>query len=435
MLFTVAATLLTAVVFGLIPAVQAGGVDLIEALKATGRGSIHGRSAFTGGIVALEISLSFMLLVAAGLLMTSALRMGSEPLGFNPDRVIATRIDLPSSYSTPSVRSGFYDRLIRTLERVPGASAVALASRLPPDTGSNNVLEIPGRQTMPGAQVHDVSAEAVSPAFFQTLTIPILRGRPFNEHDGLDSAPVAIVNEALVREYFPHTDPLGNQVRISASMPWLNIVGVSGNIKHTELMNEMQWHETPFLYRPVSQDPRPSVEVAIRTSGNNAGLEPAIANAIAWFDVSIPKTEVEPLSAHLARILAYPRFRAVVLAFFALTALLLSAIGLHGVLSQTVAGRTREFGVRRAVGAQTRDVIMLVARQGSFPVLTGLAAGLSGVLAFSSVLSSLLYGIEPANPAALAAISVVLLIVSVIAMGLPARRAARVDPMVALRDE
>jgi hypothetical protein len=261
------------------------------------------------------------------------------------------------------------------------------------------------------------------------------RGRVFNAQDWEGGQQVAIVNEALAREYFPAADPIGQQIRIPGGMPWLTIVGVVGNLKHAQLMNEMSWIETPILYRPLAQEQRTSIQIAVRSRGNFASLGQAVQAQIAAIDPAIPLAGVEPLAVRISRKLAYPRFRATVLALFAIGALLLSAIGLHGVLSQLVARRTAEFGVRRAVGAQTYHVLMLVARQGGAPVLAGLVAGIGSTLAFSQVVASLLYGIRPADPIALAAVSLVLAAVAGLAIMTPAIRAARVDPAIALRDE
>ena len=218
-------------------------------------------------------------------------------------------------------------------------------------------------------------------------------------------------------------------------MPWLTIVGVSGNLKHTQLMNEMSWVETPILYRPLAQEPRPAIQVAVRASGDVGLLAGQIQKQIAAVDSAIPMNDVGMLSARLAKTLAYPRFRAVVLTFFAVGALLLSAVGLHGVLAQLVAQRMPEFGVRRAVGAQEHDLLLLIVRQGGGPVLIGLVVGLSLAVVFGRVISGLLYGVQTADAGVLAAAALTLVMVAGLAIALPAVRAARVDPMVALREE
>jgi putative ABC transport system permease protein len=427
LVFSGALAVATTLIFGLVPAVRASRVDLTQHLKAAGRGSVTGRRRLSGAVITVEMALSFALLTGAGLLMTSALRMGSEPLGFDPDHLLATRVTMPRyRYPNDSQRLRAYDQL---LDRLP-AGAV-LASKIPPDAGGNQILEVQGRPVTPGSEAHDVGADAVSPGFFDVLKIPLRRGRPFDGRDREKSQPVAIVNDALAREYFPHTGPLGQQIRIpGGGMPWMTIVGVVGNLKHTQLMNEMSWVETPIFYRPLAQEPRSSMQVAVR-GGDSREIE----SAIEAVGPAIPVNEVETLTARLSKTLAYPRFRATVLGFFALGALLLSAVGLHGVLSQLVAQRTPEFGVRRAVGAQTRDLILLVAKQGGVPVLAGLAAGILATIAFSRVLTGLLYGIQAVDPRVIAAVSATLLTAAGVAIVTPARRAARVDPMTALRDE
>jgi predicted permease len=348
---------------------------------------------------------------------------------------VGTRVALPVfRYSTDAQRIQVYDRLLERLERVPGVACVTLASKIPPEAGGNQNLEFQGRPV--ASEIHDVGADAVSPGFFDVLNIPLRRGRALGTQDRENSQPVAIINEALAHEYFPNTEPLGQQIRIpGGSMPWLTIVGVVGNLKHTQLMNEMSWVETPIFYRALAQEARQSVQIVVRAVGNLGSVRQEIQNQIAAVDPSIPINEVEALTSRLARTLAYPRFRATVLAFFALGALILSAVGLHGVLSQLVAQRIPEFGVRKAVGAQTHDLLLLIARQGGVPVLAGLGIGLCLTLALSRLLANLLYGIQAADPNALALVSLTLLTVAGLAILLPATRAARVDPMVALRDE
>ncbi len=436
LVFGILLSIATTLIFGLLPALRASKVDLTEHLKAAGRGSVHGRHGFAKAVIAVEMALSFVLLIGAGLLMTSALRMGSEPLGFNFDRVVTTRLPLPAfRYSTDAQRMLACDRLLERLERMPGAIGVTLASKVPPEAGGNQVLEVQGRPAA-DREIHDVGADAISPGFFDVLKIPLRQGRAFNSRDRENSAPVAIVNEALAREYFPSADPLGQHIRLTGGMmPWLTVVGVVGNLKHTQLMNEMSWVETPIFYRPLTQEPRRAVQIAMRTAADAGSMGKQIQEQITAVDPSIPFGDVEPLNSRLARVLAYPRFRAMVLGMFAMGALILSAIGLHGVLSHLVAQRIPEFGVRRAVGAQTRDLLLLIAWQGGLPVLAGLGAGIVLTLAFSRVLTNLLYGIQPADPKLLATISLTLLAVSGFAILLPARRAAQVDPMIALRDE
>jgi putative ABC transport system permease protein len=425
--FSLLLAVATTMIFALLPAWRASRVDLTEYLKAGGRGAVRGGQSWARILIAIEMAVSFSLLAGAGLFLSSALRMGSEHLGFNPDGVVAVRLSLPASrYPTGPKRLDAYERLLR---RMP---AVALASKLPPEAGGNQSLEIQGRR-LSAAEVHDVGADAVSPGFFDTLQIPLRRGRAFTAQDRENSLPVVIINEALAAKYFPDSDPLGQQLRLrGGAMPWMTVIGVVGNLKHTELMNEMAWVESPILYRPMTQEPRPFVQVAVR--GPAATLA-EVQRQIAAIDPSIPTSDAGPLRSRLTKILAYPRFRAAVFGLFAFTTLLLSAVGLHGVLSQLVARRTAEFGLRRAVGAQTHDLLFLIARQGGAPVLAGLGAGVALTMVFRRVLGNLLYGIQPADPVALGMVSILLLTVAVIAMAVPAVRAASVVPMAALRHE
>lgn len=436
--FSIAMAIATTLIFALLPALRAARVDLIQHLKTGGRGSVQGRHGWAKAAVAFEIALSFLLLISSGLFLTSALRMGSEHLGFSPDNVLTARISLPPfRYSTGEQRTLLYDRLLERLERMPGASGVALTSRIPTGNGwPESALEIQGRPAESGYETHDVGMEAVSPGFFDVLNIPLRRGRTLVAQDRAGGALVVLINEALARKYFPKGDALGQRIRVPHTpMPWLTIVGVVGNLKHTELMNEMQWVETPVLYRPLAQDPGGSVEIAVRTVGSMGTLVPELQKQIAAVDPFIPVSQIESLTSRLGTTLAYPRFRAVIFAFFALGALTLAAVGLHGVLSQLVAQRIPEFGVRKAVGAQTLDLLWLVARQGGLPVIGGLGAGVCLTIAASRLLTNLLYGVRPADSSALVAVSLMLLAVAALAIALPAIRAARVDPMVALREE
>ncbi|HEY3741130.1 MAG TPA: FtsX-like permease family protein [Bryobacteraceae bacterium] len=434
LIFSLTLSIATTLIFGLLPALRASKVDVIEHLKSAGRGLIRGHHYLAESVIALEMAISFLLLIGATLLMTSAIRMGSENLGFHYDRIQSARIALPASrYSTDTQQILASDRLLEALERTPGVDVVTVASRLPPDAGGNEVLEVQGRTVDPAHEIHDVGADTVSPGYFHVLDIPIRQGRAFDTSDRNSSAPVTIINEALANEYFPHTDPLGRQIRIAGEKtPWLTVVGVAGNVKHTQLMNEMSWVETPILYRPIAQDPRLRFQLGVRAS---ASIARKIEEQIAAIDPSIPLDDVEPLASRLATTLAYPRFRATVLSLFGLAALILSSVGLHGVLAQIVSRRIPEFGIRKALGAQTYSLLWLIARQGGLPIAAGLATGIVLTLVLSRILSNLLYGVQPADPVTLVFVSLILLAVASLAILSPAIHAARVDPMRALRDE
>jgi putative ABC transport system permease protein len=249
---------------------------------------------------------------------------------------------------------------------------------------------------------------------------------------------VAVVNQALVQKYFPHDDSLGQIIRLGEkdrATPWMTIVGVVADEKHPTLYQEMSLIETPAVFRPITQDPPKSVSIAVRTIAYQAAIGGEIQRAIAAIDSSVPVNEIETMQKRMSLLLAYPRFRAALLAVFAGFALLLAAIGLHGILEQFVAQRTQEIGVRMAIGAQRRDIARLVAKHGGLPVLAGLALGLLCAMALGRYLSSLLYDVAPGDLITLMTVSLALMITAAIAMSIPASRAVRVDPMVALRHE
>jgi putative ABC transport system permease protein len=445
LLFAAGLSVGTMLACGLFPALRASRVDLSRRLKAAGRGffgtGFRRRTVQT--LVAAEMAISVVLLAGACLLMSSALRINSEPLGFDPHRVYATSKSLPNArYAKPEEKIRFYDTVVERLTRLPGVAGVALGSTLPPDGGGGFKLEIDGSPGPVRSGAGNIRKEAVTGGYFNVLRVPLRRGRDFDGTDRETSLPVAIVNDTLVKEYFPARDPIGQRIRLTYDdaddhelSPWMAVVGVVGTTVHnTAVLNEVSWSTGPAVYRPLAQDTRGQFEVAVRASGDAPELPQQMQEQIVAVDPLVPIEDIETLSGRLTRLLSYPRFRAMALTCFALGALLLSAIGLHGVLSQIVSQRIREFGVRRALGAQTHDLLKLVAAQGGVPVMVGLICGLASAIAFRRVLASLLYGVQPADPYVLAVVSITLLTVAGVATVLPARRAARVDPMIALRD-
>ena len=411
------ATLITA----LAPALHASRVDLVTGMKPL-------RMRWPQFLIAIEMAASVVLLWGAGLLMQSVLRMEDADLGFDPRGVVTGSVSLPRAhFSNAAARAQVWQRFA---ER----AGVGLSSRVPPYGGGTEIMEIPGRQS-PERGPRDTGDVAVDGSYFRVMRVPLLRGRYFDARDAADDAPAAIVNSALVQEYFAGADPLGQHIRLwngREATPWLTIVGVVGNEKRWPLLQEMNWVANAEVFRPVAQDPRQSMNFVARGGGD---LRAAVQSAVAAVDAGIPLPDVESMEQRLATPLAYPRFRAAVLAAFSGCALLLAAVGLYGVLAQLVARRTREIGVRRAVGAQTRDLVLLVAKSGGVPVAIGLAIGMGSTLGAGRLVRSLLYGLKPDDPATLATIPIVLLAVAAIAMAAPARRASRVDPMTALRED
>jgi predicted permease len=441
LVFTASLSIVTALLFGLLPAWKASRVDVSDMLKAAGHGCSQGvfRSFLAKSLVIAEVALSLVLLAGAGLLMESVLRLGSADLGYRPERLITFRVTLPKGgYLEPEQRSRLYEELIGQAGALPGVQGAAVSSSLPMAWWDGvDALTIEGHPS-PVSPVHDVTEQVISPDYFRVMGTPLRSGRVFDARDREDSEQVAIVNEALVRKYFPNESPLGKRVKRGGpgvKSPWLTIVGVTGNEKRTTVYKEMDWVEEPFVFRPVRQKTPNSIAVAIRTAGDPPGLIPAIRRQILSLDSAVVVSDIRSMQERISRFLAYPRFRAVMLGLFSGLALLLAVVGLYGVLAQLVAQRTREIGIRMALGAQKQHVLGLVLRQGMLPIFSGLGLGLVATLALTRYLSSLLYAIRPTDPLALAVVSVTLLSAAFLGAYIPAHRAATLDPMAALRDE
>ncbi|HEV2447746.1 MAG TPA: ADOP family duplicated permease, partial [Candidatus Sulfopaludibacter sp.] len=417
--FGVLAAAATAVLFSLAPAWRGSRVAL------GGRGLAGSRHRLAKLLLAGEMALSVVLLAGAGLLMESVLRLGSAPMGFDTDRLYSTSLAVPKD-------PHFYAELERRVAAIPGVQSAALAAGLPPFEGSTRVLEVLGATP---TERHDTVDQSVSSAYFRTMDVALRSGRVFDSRDDSGAEPVSIVNETLAREYFPNADPLGHRVRLDQKAPWATIVGVVASEKQAIVFQEMNWIDRPILFRPLAQAPVARLEIAIRTASDAIPLGAALRREVAALDPNMVVDDLESMRHRLSQWMAYPRFRAALLSGFAAFALLLSAIGLHGVLSQLVAQRTQEIGVRMALGARPADVTALVARQGGVPVVAGLALGLALAVSLARYLSSVLYQVRPRDPLTLLGVSVVLLVVGALAIAAPARRAARTDPMEALRQE
>jgi predicted permease len=428
--FTAAVSVLTALLFGLLPAWRASRLDAIESLKAGGRGSASNRPRrLTQALIAGEMALSLVLLVGAGLLMESVLNMEHEPLGFRPEGLVVTGVTLPANrYPDAASRLQFYDRVVSLL----GDHTAALTTGLPPYVNASSVMHISNRAVSPESERHDVGQRTVSPEYFEVLRVRLLRGRTFNGHDRESSEPVAVINDAIAREYFAGEDPIGKRICIGDpedKNPWRTIVGVVADEKSSRNYHQIGWIERPTVFKPLAQDPPRSVSVVARAAG--ADLQHRIVN----LDERVAIGDSEMMEARFGRLLAYPRFRAVLLGAFAGFSVLLAAIGLFGVLGQFVAQRTQEIGVRMAIGATPVDVLRLIGLQAAYPVTAGLAAGLVGAEAAVRYMGAMLYGVRPTDPRTLSIVSIVLMVVAGLATLVPARRAARVDPVRALRSE
>ena len=439
--FTAFLAIFTGILFGLLPAWKASRQNLNSTLREEGRGSSRNSMGRRVGkmLVIAEISLSLILLAAAGLLIESTARMSSAPLGFHTDHLLSARISLPATaYPKLSNRAAFYNRLASDLAAKPGVDGVALTSSLPLYVAGSGVMSVQGRAAPPLSDIGDVRGEDVSDAYFSVMGIPLIQGRVFDARDREDSQPVTIVNEAIVREYFPNQNPIGQQIKFGRpedTDPWMTIIGVVGNVRRTTVYQEMGYVTPPVLYQPLTQDAENLFGIVVRTSVNPLALAPLLQREVFSLDSGVPVFDVMTMDQRVAEFLSHPQFRAILLGMFAALALALAAVGIFGVLSQLVSQRTREFGIRMALGADRRDVLAMVVKQGAVLVLLGVGLGLAVALALSRLLSTMLYGVRPTDPFTFAAVTSLLILVAMLACYLPARRATKVDPMIALRHE
>jgi predicted permease len=434
--FVAILAVLTGLLFGLFPAWKSSRLDLNGALKESGptvsRGSFGHRASRI--LVAAEITLSLVVLAAAALLIESLAHLTNAPLGFERAHLLTADVRLPSaSYPKAGDWMRFWNRLGPEIASLPGVKGAAFAPALGAASASNPVT-IQG--TLSARLGHSIDEIPVSAGYFHVLGVPVLRGRIFDDRDRKGSMPAAIVNEAFVKEFFPKRDPLGHQIKLGmpgADKPWLTIVGVVGNVRHTTLY--MAYAEAPYVYLPLPQDPQPQLSVFVRTAVSPASLERDITRTITMADSNLPRPQVQTLNQWLSWFTAEPRFRAELLGTFAALALLLAGVGIYGVLSQLVTQRTHEIGLRVALGAQKGDVLRMVVGQGFKLTLIGVGAGVIGALGLTRFLSSMLYGVKPADPLTFGAVSLIVIAVALLACYIPARRAAKVDPIVALRHE
>jgi putative ABC transport system permease protein len=410
---------------------QASRPNLNHALKDAARGSASGGNRLRNSLVVGEVALALMLLVGAGLLLHSFSRLLDVSPGFNPERALTLQLSLSDQkYPDNPRRAAFYNRVAERVAALPGVEAAGLSKSLPLLGGVPDMfVRIPGRANHrePG---YSALFDYCTADYFRAMGIPLLRGRFFTEHEVATGARVAVINAAAAREFFPDEDPLGRQIGPGTNM-W-EIVGIVGDVRMHGLTRSLQ----PMLYRPqVSSDAWRSATLVARTHSSPLALAESVRRVIQEIDPAQPVTNVRTLDDVVNASLAERRLTVVLLGAFAAVALLLAAIGLYGVIAYVVTQRTREFGIRMALGAQRRDVLQLVLSQGMKLVVIGLVLGVVGAFSLTHLLTKLLYEIKPNDPLTFVGVSAVLLAVALFASWLPARRAARVHPMEALRYE
>jgi putative ABC transport system permease protein len=428
--FAVATTLATGLLFGLAPAWQAAKADLNEVLKEATRGSTGTRPFVRNGLAAAELALATMLLIGAGLLVQSLMQLQHARLGFEPSNVLTFQVS-PTKYD--NAKSGvFYRQLLESLRALPGVRGAAVSSGIPFGAGSYNTspMMTVGKSVLPPGTAVPIDWRIVSPGYFQAMNIPLVRGRDFTDADGPGAPLVTIVSRATAQIYWGDDDPIGRVIRRQGDKREWTVVGVAGDVRSTALTRE-----SPAMYYPSVSRALPLMDVVVRTDRAPTSVLAAVRQRVRELDPELPLANVRTLEEWVSGSAAQPRLNAILLAVFAGVALIIAAIGIYGVLAYSVSQRTREIGLRMALGAQRHGVVRLIVREGMTLGLVGIGAGATGALALSRALTALVFGISLRDPLTYVVVAGTLGIVALAACSVPAFRASRVDPMIALRHE
>lgn len=434
-LFTIAAAILTGVLCGLLPALSAVSYDLSQAMKDGGRNNTSGlsRNRFRNGLVISEIAIALILLVGAGLLLKSFVRLQSVDPGFKAENILTAKIVLPHErYQKPPATQAFYHTLLERLQQLPGVAQVSIAQSIPltqNDNGTN--LEIVG-QPFPQGRTEEARLRFIGLNYFQTIGIPQGAGRDFTDRDDAQAPPVVIINEAFVRKYFQGEDPLGKKLKLGwGGDEAKEIVGVVGNVRHRGLDDQAR----PEMYVPQAQFATNDMTLMIRTKTAPESMAAVVTAKVKELDPELPVTEIKTLAQYRADSVALPRFNTFILLLFAGLALSLTMIGLYGVIAYSVAQRTNEIGVRMTLGAQPADILTMVLQQGMKLAGAGVLIGLVGAVGITRVMKSWLFEVSTTDPLTFFAVAALLTLVALAASFIPAYKATKVDLLVALRYE
>jgi putative ABC transport system permease protein len=438
LVFTILVSFMTGIVFGLAPALQASKLDLNESLKDGLRGTTAGsrQNRLRSLLVVSEVALALVLLIGATLLIRSFVSLLEVKPGFNPTNLLTMDIQLPSEapakYAKDEARTDFFERLIERVKTVPGVENAGAVVSLPL-TGAfeSTDLILPGQESLSDAQRPEADYTTVTADYFRTMQIPMLQGRQFTLQDRAGSPGVIIVNDILARRCWPGESPIGKRFTVGFEKESREIIGVVGSIKQTTLDAEAR----PAMYMPHLQSPSPGMTVLVRTTGNPSAVATAVRDAVWAIDRDVPVTHIQTMDQVFGASVAQPKFSMLMLGLFAALALLLSAVGIYGVMAYSVSRRAHEIGVRMALGARTGQVMKLVLKEGMSLALLGIAIGLLGAFAITRVMASFLFGVGAKDPLTFIGVSALLAVVALVACYIPARRATRVDPLVALRYE
>jgi predicted permease len=433
--FTIVVAVLTTLISGAIPAYQSSRADLNEILKDESRGASSFRiGRISKALVMFEIALSCGLLVAAGLTIKSVVNMQTMDPGFTTKDVFTARVGFPATYTDTLAQWRFFDQVVDRVAAMPGVKAAAVSSGLPAARQGlgGNTFAIEGQTYLKDKDYPNSSWASVTPNFFSVLQTPVLQGRAFSSADRVDALPVAIVNRAFVDKYFKGGNPLGRRIRLGgakSTQPWLTIVGVVNNMFTGDQDNPM----SPVMFQPFAQARSAFVYISARTAGPPLALTQGVRDIVSSLDNDIPLYWVLTLDDAIAQSLWFVRVFGIMFMIFGLAALFLASVGLYAVMAFSVSRRTREVGIRMALGARGADVVRLILSQGALQLGVGMTVGIAFALGISQLLKIILFQVQPRDPMIFGGVAGVLILVGIVACLVPARRATRVDPLVALR--
>ena len=430
--FTLLLTLATGLLTGFVPALQASRADLVEDLKEGQRTSSGARPRLRSALVVSQIALALLLLTGAGLLSQSFMRLLTLDPGFNPENLLTVSLSLPTAgYPSRDQVAAFYQKVTEEFLAIPGVRAVGTTSAGPQFGGREPIELLPEGDAVASEEYPQIRYYDVSPGYFRAMQIALREGREFTDGDNRKAPPVAIVNETLARRFWPEGAPIGKRVRLARGNKTMEVFGVVIDVQRYDLESKVE----PEIYWPYLQEPRWATFFVVRTDANAAGVPAALRARVVALDNQVFVSSVRPMQQLVSTAVEDPRFNLFVTGIFAAIALLLASVGLYAVVSYSVVQRTREIGIRQALGAERRDILRLVLGQGLRLAAIGLALGLLVSLGLTRYISSLLFGVSPTDGLTLAGVSLVLLGVAAVASYLPARRATKIDPITALRCE
>ena len=437
--FTLGVSLITGVLFGLVPALQSSKIDLNESLKESGRSAMGGRhrQRARSMLVVSEVALSLVLLIGAGLLIKSFLHLQNVNPGFAPDHLLTINLALPQAkYKENAQMSRFFAQVVERVRAIPGVDAAAAVSHLPL-SGQEELdgFTVEGRPApVDLSQIQTADFRVVTPDYFRAMQIPLLKGRSFTDQDRANTTNSIIIDETFARQVFPGEDPIGKRIDEQGGREdhgFATIIGVVGSVKHTDLSIVSR----PAMYVVADQSPWQYMTLVIRSKNDPASLTAAVRREVGAIDKDQPLSEITTMDRLFAKAVAPQRFNMLLVGLFAVIALMLATVGIYGVIGYSVTQRAQEMGVRLALGASARDILRLIIGQAMLTALIGVGIGLIAAFALTRVMSSLLYEVSATDPAVFAGLSVLLVGVALIASYVPARRATKVDPLVALRYE